>query len=603
MDSVMSEPLDIPLAGGGWSHNYACPSEGARLRTLNRGQHQCPKCSQIWSGPPWDDSAIAVEHSVYAGNAYHAAVLYGLTHENRYAQWAGNVLRYYAEHYASFPFHDRDGGQQRHGAKVQCQTLSEAQWLCPLAQAFHILKQTGCLDDHEQTFIVNGLFTPALHVIISNPNGRSNWQSYHNAAVALVAAATDNRDWMNEVIYHPETGFLFQMASSLSDDGFWYEGAWGYHFFTLRAQLLIVIAAQSFGISLHENKRFQAMFLAPLESAFPDFTLPAVHDSASISLSDYNGLYEFAAAYLGIGEWIVRQSERDKLNSLLFGTINEPTNQPHVEQQSDHASCHIKDLTKSGMLHVRLLNADMTKEDPMIVLDYGPHGGFHGHYDKLNLLYYNGGHAWLTDAGALPYGNELHSRWFKQSLAHNTIIINGKSQAETEGRIMALEQRPDGIRIVAEAAGAYPGVIITREIALSRHSLSDICRVRCEQPCNVDWAMHTPGYPMTSHKPGVFMNPIPPGSLGQEDGYEQLEDLRQLIGLGRQWSLEWQWHPESCADDRFFAEAKDANDREECYIAESPAMPNIGRRSTLIRRLNSVTEAVFHTLFRSVKMP
>src|SRR5205823_501694 len=75
------------------------------------------------------------------------------------------------------------------------------------------------------------------------------------------------------------------------------------------------------------------------------------------------------------------------------------------------------------------------------LMDYGPHGGVHGHYDKLNLILYAsppGGKG--DEMGGEPvfhfYDNPLHDEWTKVTLAHNTMAVDERSQAATEGRLL-----------------------------------------------------------------------------------------------------------------------------------------------------------------------
>ena len=59
----------------------------------------------------------------------------------------------------------------------------------------------------------------------------------------------------------------------------------------------------------------------------------------------------------------------------------------------------------------------------------GPHGGFHGHEDKLSIEVCSGGKPFIIDPGTYTY-NELdrYREYFMSSSAHNLIIPDGKSQ-------------------------------------------------------------------------------------------------------------------------------------------------------------------------------
>lgn len=72
-----------------------------------------------------------------------------------------------------------------------------------------------------------------------------------------------------------------------------------------------------------------------------------------------------------------------------------------------------------------------------IAIDAGPHGahtGGHGHADALSLQWIAQGRHWLTDPGSCSYARELPERdRFRGTAAHNTLEIDGLSQAEPAG--------------------------------------------------------------------------------------------------------------------------------------------------------------------------
>ena len=59
----------------------------------------------------------------------------------------------------------------------------------------------------------------------------------------------------------------------------------------------------------------------------------------------------------------------------------------------------------------------------------GPHGGFHGHEDKLSIEVCSGGKPFIIDPGTYTY-NQLdpYREYFMSSSAHNLVIPGGKSQ-------------------------------------------------------------------------------------------------------------------------------------------------------------------------------
>jgi hypothetical protein len=64
-----------------------------------------------------------------------------------------------------------------------------------------------------------------------------------------------------------------------------------------------------------------------------------------------------------------------------------------------------------------------------LLFDAGPYGGPHGHEDKLSIELYAFGQAFIVDAGTYTYNKRDPFRpYFVSSHAHNTVLVDGKSQ-------------------------------------------------------------------------------------------------------------------------------------------------------------------------------
>ena len=112
-----------------------------------------------------------------------------------------------------------------------------APWRAPIAPAYDLIEGSDALTDDERKAICDGLLTPMLENIGKNRSGKSNWQTWHNAAMLSAGAVLGDKAWVERAIADPGNGFVDQMTLSVSDDGMWYENSWGYHFYTLSAMI------------------------------------------------------------------------------------------------------------------------------------------------------------------------------------------------------------------------------------------------------------------------------------------------------------------------------------------------------------------------------
>ena len=69
---------------------------------------------------------------------------------------------------------------------------------------------------------------------------------------------------------------------------------------------------------------------------------------------------------------------------------------------------------------------------------FGPYGGFHGHLDKLSFVLFGYGHELGVDPGrakSQAYRLPIHTRWYKATLGHNAVLVDGQSQKPATGKL------------------------------------------------------------------------------------------------------------------------------------------------------------------------
>jgi hypothetical protein len=126
-------------------------------------------------------------------------------------------------------------------------------------------------------------------------------------------------------------------------------------------------------------------------------------------------------------------------------------------------------------------------------IDYGDHGGSHGHYDKLHVTVQHARGTVSPDPGMVPYGSSLRKDWYAVTASHNTVSINGQSQAAHTGTLMKYEKREDGVYLWTRSDAAYEGAVLDRHLFLSEHYLLDWFRVELEKEAAVEWWFHSAG--------------------------------------------------------------------------------------------------------------
>jgi hypothetical protein len=79
------------------------------------------------------------------------------------------------------------------------------------------------------------------------------------------------------------------------------------------------------------------------------------------------------------------------------------------------------------------------KDDFYLLVDYGTHGGWHGHYDKLNVEIVANNSSLIEDPGTVVYSLPSSNEWYRNSIAHSLSFIGYVNQPETSGSLLTHE--------------------------------------------------------------------------------------------------------------------------------------------------------------------
>jgi len=514
----------LPPEGGQWTLWYVCPTHGVRLRHEGPGRHVCPVDGEVLTGWPYDQVVYSWMHSDLAAFARDLGLAWRLTGNPAYAAGAVDILLAYAAAYAGYPLHDVHGEPSGSAARVSAQTLDEANWLIPIAWAYDLVADAPALDEAGRTAIEHDLLRAAAATIRRNPAGTSNWQSWHNAAIAAVGFALDDPTLLAQALRDPANGFAYQLAASVSADGFWYEGSWGYHFYALDALLDTAEMAQRAGDDPYADPALRAMLEAPVRFAMPDGSLPAFNDSGTSNIRSQRRHYEIAWNRYGDPLFAAPLSPTGRgRDALLWGAETIPP---------------AGDLAFGSLLFpdagYAVLRAGAGDEAVYLALDYGPHGGWHGHYDKLGFVLHARGAPLAIDPGTQSYAAPTHDTWDKVTVAHNTVVVDETTQAEATGTLHRFAALPDLAVAAADAGEAYASASLERGLLLCPEYVLDRYRVASRDGAvhAIDWVVHIPGEPTTD------LPLTPYAGFPSSEGYQHLTGERSAA-TDADWSIEF----------------------------------------------------------------
>lgn len=536
----LGSAVTLPPRGGNWSHNYVCPTHGARLSQGKQigawqWEHRCPVGNHRLLGDPtkaaldFDGNAIAGLHGRWACESVDQGLVFQVTGNSQHVARAREILLAYAARYRTYPLHDNQG-RTGSGGRVASQALTEASWLIEMAQGADLVWDT--FSATEQEGLRAKLFQPALdEVLFKRAPSIHNIQCRINSAVGLVGYLFGDARLIARAIDDPKAGYCQQLAKGVLADGMWHEGSSGYHFFTIEGLWPLAEAARHCGRDLYGPK-LQSMFDAPLELAMPDFSLPDFNDSGVVALSEQRRLYELAYARYHRPEYVplLLGGERQGRMALLFG-----------EAELAAAESKVLASHNSPASGYAIFRRGTAASAVWLGLKYGPHGGGHGHPDKNHFLLFARGQVLAPDGGTHAYGAALHKQWDQTTVAHNTLVVNQTNQLPTQGRSLAFGAEAGVEYSITDAGDIYSGVRFVRTVAmLTPDLIVFVDQVHSAQPATLD---------LSYHQFGVWTN-LPAGQRWSPPplpGYRYLKDattrMLELGGKVLETSVRQDWQP------------------------------------------------------------
>ncbi len=391
-------------------------------------------------------------HSTEGDSLMDTAIAYRLTGEVEYAQKCVDFLRKLIDEQTGYPSTLRIN---------QNNFVKEGGVFQNVARTYDMIMDSGLLTERDHELIEK---TFRLYIDIAlkgNDNGGiGNWDLSELMGALYCALTIGDFSLANEVFYSP-TGVYQQFAQGVMADGWWYECSVGYNTWCATMFSEAGIALRPWGINFIDEQI--VIGKVPHYSLLPNRMEPGLYgmdfnkwgtiNKNSISIKDmwdalvpfldYRGImfgvndafenkvigepFELAYYLYGDPEYaavINRGSERN----LLYGVPELPDFESVKCTQSSYAD-------NLGAVQLRTQTKDREqREQIQAALHYGSHGGFHGHFDRTNLLsmmrygrsFYNPEMIW--------YGYAAYAYKFlvQSSMTKNMVVVDQKMQEPVE---------------------------------------------------------------------------------------------------------------------------------------------------------------------------
>lgn len=458
--------LTITRERGGWWHAYVCPAHGVELDHGDLLGDPFPRTGAACRyGCRVDSEAVRGARTVLAHQAAAQRLRHLACGGPAERSEALRLLLEYAELYAGLPStHPGAAGWMLHG-RLFHQALTEAIWAVAVSHAVRTLAE------HRGMRAELGALLPFLRSLgdcagEARAELRHKGESRSNYTAWLAAAETCCRSAALAVEgVEPDTvklashyGLFKHMRTAVHEDGWEWEGSTYYHLFVLHAYLLALRGSSPEQLPRDIAGVLGAMITALAGIATPAGTLPALHDgpyrreAQSAEIREVATLADqlFAGALLSAVAGAADKDTATELPADLAGWFTVPS-LPALTVRRTFPDAGYAVFRTAGV-HA--------------LLDSGPHGGGHGHLDKLALyLYADDGTAWQPDPGQVPYAHRSYRTYYAGTKAHPTFCVDDSEQAPCDAVL-------DGD--TGRCTGAYEGVAASRRVVTDSRYLLDI---------------------------------------------------------------------------------------------------------------------------------
>jgi hypothetical protein len=514
---------------------YSCTKHDVDLlyEEFRPHEHRCPKdTTEIYRGAKYDASWSGWYNRRLAGHLVWMGLLWQTTGEEKYAKAGRDILLQFADLYLKYPTENTILGP----AHVFFGTLSESFWGVDMAYGYDFLYDYQGFSPADRKKIKEQLFYPLAQITQQFPESASNRQLWYNNVSAAVGFLYGDQELIDFAM-NGTYGFDWQLGSALPESGFWPEWS-GYHFVALRGMIHLAEMARHNGIDLYHReiagRTMKKMFDAPFALIKPNLEFPRNKDSGGGRILEYATFWEIGysvyrdSLYLALldltglqrGKQVVGEESgaRESENPIsLFNLVPElPGYKADIYPEQSI------NLKGNGFA---VLRNGTGKDHRYLYLDYGIMGGEHGHPDRLQMGYYALGRSWIVDPLNEQYFNPNLQLWYRQSIAHNTVVLDQTSQTWTNGYYRFFGALP-GMQVASGASTTeYPGARLTRTLIQIDDYFIDLCDVQAREPRLIDWPLHCLGKLAVD---GVDLQQEPADRFGKQPGipgYDQLTDI------------------------------------------------------------------------------
>lgn len=518
------------------------------------------------SVPTPADAGGGITHEQHKNN-YKAVIAcgiaYQLTNNEHYARYIKDMLFAYAKVYNTWGRHPKR--KQEPGGKIFWQNLNDDVWLVYMIQGY------DCVYDYinakDRKYLLDSLWTPVVNeqsVVNSKIfNLIHNHATWSTAGVGMAGYVCGKKEWVDIALRGSnkdgKTGFLKQIDDLFSPDGYYEEGPY-YLRYAIQPFIIFARAIQQYQPELkiyeYRNHLLKKAVDCDLQCTYTNKVFFPINDALKDKTYETEELvYAVDIAYGDIGSGddlldIAQQQKRVIVSDAglkVAKAIAEGKTKPFIYKPQ-----FITDGPDGKGGGVGILRSGTNDNQTCALMKAGTQGMGHGHFDRLNLIFFDNNVEVLSDYGAVRFLNvetktgggytKENDTWAKATVAHNTLVADKTShykgnweEAEkaTPSLIYFDANLPTGQTgknyqaVSSEENNAYSNIKMLRTAILFKPEgaesplLIDVFKVRSNTEHQYDLPFWYQGH-LTNINFKYKSNTNQLNTLGTKDGYQHI---------------------------------------------------------------------------------
>ncbi len=514
------------------------------------------------------------QHKRNYNNMFNCGIAYQISGEKKYADYVKNVLLNYAAQYEKWPLHPK-GKSDDDAGRIFWQSLNDFVWQIYAVQAYDLVYNGLTATDRKT--IEEKLFVPILKFFTEDRydifNKIHNHGTWNLAAVGITGYVLNKKEYveiaLNGSKKDGKTGYLAQINQLFSPDGYYMEGPY-YQRYALLPFVLFAKAINNYEPSRkifeYRNKLLSKAIRTSLQTTYTDKTFFPINDAIKDKTYESVELvYGVDIAYADISAESDLLDIAQKQNRVIVSDAGLKVAAAVHARKSvpfKYQTLWVSDGAKGNMGGLGILRFGVNTDQQCVVLKATSQGMGHGHFDRLNLLFYDNTTEIFSDYGAARFLNidsksgggylPENNTWAKQTVAHNTLVVDETSHFNAKvtlansvsPTLLYFSNQPNLKVVSAKEDKAYSDVVMIRTSALvkieglNKPLLIDVMQVQSPNKHQYDLPFWYKGQLVnTSFRVKARTNNLT--ALGAKNGYQHiwlnannlLEDKTGMVGL------------------------------------------------------------------------